>query len=107
LTYKKGGFNHFGTIFQRVCHVFSLYLPCWILIFIPFPKGEILMEVVNCISCDEPIRMPQAPKMGMLVTCADCGAELEIVWLDPLELDWPYIPDGDDEDEFVSLYEDD
>jgi lysine biosynthesis protein LysW len=51
--------------------------------------------------------MPQAPKMGMLVACADCGAELEIVWLDPLELDWPYIPDWDDEDEFVSLYEDD
>ena len=66
------------------------------------------MEVTNCIGCDTEIRLRQSPKIGMLVTCAECGAELEVVWLDPLELDWPFIDDYDeDEDEEVmSLYDD-
>jgi hypothetical protein len=25
----------------------------------------------------------------MTVTCKSCDTELEVVWLDPLELDWP------------------
>jgi lysine biosynthesis protein LysW len=41
------------------------------------------MEIANCLSCDEDIRIPRTPKIGMLVTCADCGAEFEGVWLDP------------------------
>ena len=67
------------------------------------------MDVVKCLSCDEEIRILRSPKMGMLVTCADCGAELEVVWLDPLELDWPFIDDDwdeEEEDEYISLYED-
>jgi hypothetical protein len=33
--------------------------------------------------------------MGQQVTCTACDTVLEVVWLDPLELDWVY----DDEDE--------
>jgi lysine biosynthesis protein LysW len=66
------------------------------------------MENVKCFACDEDIRMVRSPRMGTLVTCAACGAELEVVWLDPLELDWPFIDDWDEEeDELLSLYEDD
>ena len=66
------------------------------------------MEIADCLSCDEEIRIPRSPKIGMLVTCADCGAEFEVVWLDPLELDWPFIDDDwdEEEDEYISLYED-
>jgi alpha-aminoadipate carrier protein LysW len=66
------------------------------------------MEFAKCISCSEDIRLPKPPKIGMLVTCAECGAELEVVWLNPLELDWPFIDDDwDEEKEAYSLYEDD
>jgi lysine biosynthesis protein LysW len=68
------------------------------------------MEPVNCLSCDDEIRITRPPKIGTLVTCAECGAaEFEIVWLDPLELDWPFIDDDwdEEEDEHISLYEDD
>jgi alpha-aminoadipate carrier protein LysW len=61
------------------------------------------MEVINCIACDTEISLKQSPKMGMLVTCASCGAELEVVWLDPLEVDWPFIDDSD-EDEYEGIY---
>jgi hypothetical protein len=36
----------------------------------------------------------------MHVTCKSCDTELEVVWLDPLELDWPM-------DEFEGELEDD
>ncbi len=64
------------------------------------------MEVTNCIGCDAEIRLRQSPKIGALVTCAECGAELEVVWLDPLELDWPFIDDYDEDEEVMSLYDD-
>jgi len=40
--------------------------------------------------------------MGQKVKCRSCDAELEVVWLEPLELDWAY-----DEDEFEDEYDDD
>ena len=66
------------------------------------------MEAVNCLSCGDEIRITRPHKIGELVTCAECGTELEIVWLDPLELDWPFIDDDwDEEEEVTSLYDDD
>jgi len=38
--------------------------------------------------------------MGKRVVCPVCRAELEIVWLDPIELDWPYDDDEDEYDEY-------
>ena len=64
------------------------------------------MEVSNCIGCNTEIRFRQSPKIGMLVSCDECGAELEVVWLDPLELDWPFIDDWDEDEEALSLYDD-
>jgi hypothetical protein len=37
--------------------------------------------------------------MGQRLTCRSCNTEVEVVWLDPVELDWPYDDDGVD-DEF-------
>ena len=34
---------------------------------------------------------------GKVVRCDGCGAELEIVWLDPIGLDLPVIDDDSDE----------
>jgi len=37
--------------------------------------------------------------MGQIFKCQSCSSELEIVSLDPVELDWPYDEDEFDEDE--------
>ena len=65
------------------------------------------METVNCVGCDTEITFKEKPRMGRLITCAECGAELEVVWLDPLEVDWPYIDylDDDEEEEVYSYDE--
>jgi len=43
--------------------------------------------------------------MGSQVTCPECDAELEVVWLDPIELDWPF--DDEDYDDDDDYYYDD
>jgi lysine biosynthesis protein LysW len=59
------------------------------------------MEIAQCLSCNNEITFNRKPKMGMLVSCSECGAEHEVVWLDPLELDWPYSDwEDDNDDEF-------
>ena len=57
------------------------------------------MEATECISCGSEIKIRENPKMGQLVKCPRCDAELEVVWLDPVEVDWPFVDDYDDEDE--------
>lgn len=62
------------------------------------------MTLVECISCGTEIRFSAQPKMGEQVTCPDCDAALEVVWLDPVELDWPYDDDDYDEDDYNDDY---
>ncbi len=50
----------------------------------------------ECPSCDYKITIGGRPRIGQRVTCPACRAELQVIWLDPLELDFPF----DDEDEF-------
>lgn len=59
------------------------------------------MTTTFCPDCDEEIRLGPTPKIGQRVTCPDCGAELEVIEVDPLELDWAYDgPEGEWEEEW-------
>jgi alpha-aminoadipate carrier protein LysW len=53
------------------------------------------MAKAECPACSARINLGSNPRIGQRVKCASCYAELEVVWLDPIELDWPY-----DEDEY-------
>ena len=57
-----------------------------------------------CPNCDQMTAVSDSPKLGENVTCKHCGVESVIVWLNPIELDLPYI-EGYDEDDLA--YEDD
>lgn len=63
------------------------------------------MEAAECISCGNEIIIRGTPQMGQQVKCNKCGSELEVVWLDPLELDWPFDDDYDEDDDYY--YDDD
>ncbi len=64
------------------------------------------MVNTECPSCGAHINLKLNPKMGQQVVCTDCKAELEVVWLEPVQLDWSY--DIDDlEDEWDDVYDDD
>jgi len=57
------------------------------------------MQSAECPQCGVEVSVGSQPKLGKLVACKECGAELEVVWLDPLELDWPIDEDEYDEEE--------
>ena len=61
------------------------------------------MVKADCPSCGSKVNLGPKPKMGQRTVCSACDTELEVVWLDPVELDWPY----DEDDEYDDYDEED
>jgi alpha-aminoadipate carrier protein LysW len=51
------------------------------------------MPRTRCPNCDARIKIAR-PRQGDVITCPDCGVELEVVNVDPLEVD--LLDDWDD-----------
>ena len=60
------------------------------------------MANAYCPDCDETIVLNPTPKVGKRLTCPHCDTDLEVISVDPVELDWVYEESdkdwGDDED---------
>jgi lysine biosynthesis protein LysW len=56
------------------------------------------MSIAVCPSCGDDVRVPGNPKIGQKVSCPYCDAALEVIELDPVELDWAYEEEDWDED---------
>ena len=41
----------------------------------------------NCPECEAELELEDDVEKGEIVTCADCGADLEVVGMNPVELD--------------------
>jgi lysine biosynthesis protein LysW len=54
-----------------------------------------------CPRCKAPLNIPTPVEIKQQVTCENCGMELEVVWLYPLELARVigYLPDAKNEGE--------
>lgn len=69
------------------------------------------MPTAVCPECSEDVYVDADSEQGDVVTCDECGSDLEVVGLDPIELDLYEDKGGDDADEeedFESYdYEDD
>ncbi len=58
------------------------------------------MATAICPSCDKTVTLTGNPKIGQKLTCPSCKTELEVVEVNPVELDWAYEYDDDwDDDE--------
>lgn len=55
------------------------------------------MAVAICPSCGEDVRISGRPKIGQKVTCPHCEDYLEVIEIDPVELDWDADDDWDDD----------
>ena len=53
----------------------------------------------ECPQCGFDISVGSQPRIGQQVTCTSCNSQLEVVWLDPLELDWPMLDYDEDEEQ--------
>ncbi|MFN0139778.1 MAG: hypothetical protein ACKVQW_06790 [Pyrinomonadaceae bacterium] len=68
------------------------------------------MPTANCPECSEEVFVDAESEQGDKVTCDECGSILEIVGLDPMELDLMADPDDDqapERDDFDSFNYDD
>jgi lysine biosynthesis protein LysW len=52
-----------------------------------------------CPECDGKITLNPHASLGQKLSCPHCDADLEVISLEPLELDWAYDWSWDDEDE--------
>lgn len=60
------------------------------------------MPTAICPECDEEVYVDAESEQGDVVTCDECGTDLEVVGLDPVELDvyeGDYDDYGDDADD--------
>ncbi len=55
--------------------------------------------VAVCPDCGEKITLRGTIRLGREVICPNCDAELEVVETEPLELDWIYDEEDEEEDE--------
>jgi alpha-aminoadipate/glutamate carrier protein LysW len=58
------------------------------------------MAEAMCPDCGQPVEVGPKPKLGQWLTCPHCSADLEVVSVNPVELDWAGEIDEDHEDEF-------
>ena len=58
------------------------------------------MTAAVCPDCDESIRVPGKPQLGQRFVCQSCSAELEVINLEPIELDWAFDEPEDDDDDW-------
>jgi alpha-aminoadipate carrier protein LysW len=45
------------------------------------------MKMANCPECDAEVELGVDVEEGEIVVCGDCGAELEVIGVDPIQLD--------------------
>ena len=61
---------------------------------------------VECMDCEQQIKLSFEPVLGQIITCPHCEAEFEVIALNPVELDWAFF-DLEDEDDDLDWDEDD
>lgn len=66
------------------------------------------MPSAICPECDERVYVDADTEQGDIISCEECDTELEVVGLDPIELD-PFIDDEEIEDygEDYDIFDDD
>ncbi|MGD9144848.1 MAG: lysine biosynthesis protein LysW [Anaerolineae bacterium] len=57
------------------------------------------MARVYCPDCDGGIRVNPHIKLGLKLVCPHCDADLEVISVDPLEIDWYYDWTWEEDDE--------
>lgn len=55
-------------------------------------------DFTYCPECDARIRL-RTPRLGQRVQCRECGTALEVIDLNPLDLDWAFDESAYDEHE--------
>ena len=61
-------------------------------------KSTPKVTIVECPTCASDIRIIKSPKVGQIVTCAECYDEMRVSQLNPVEIE--YLDDFEYEDDY-------
>lgn len=50
-----------------------------------------MTTVTECLNCGNEIYLEAEPWVGQFIRCQNCGTELEVINVAPVELDWVYL----------------
>ena len=67
-------------------------------------KGKNMSQYGYCPDCDERLAFQKKPALGKIFDCPECGASLEVIDLNPIELTWAN-DDVDDYGDYDDEYE--
>lgn len=56
-------------------------------------------QQIECPLCGASIKIKDNLSLGQIINCRACKAQLEVVWLDPIELD--VLDEVDDDEEYA------
>ena len=59
--------------------------------------------LTRCIACNQKISLGASPRKWQIITCHNCGSELEIIQLKPPVLDWPLDVYDEDDDDYYEI----
>ncbi len=65
------------------------------------------MPSAECPECDERVYIKAGTEQGEIITCEECETDLELVGLDPLELDPLISKNPEDYDDGFNIFDDD
>lgn len=65
------------------------------------------MPHVYCLDCDRKIILHTDVRVGDQVICSNCDAEFQLVSISPVEIDWLFDDDYDDDDDDYDDWDDD
>ena len=51
-------------------------------------RAKIPKTAADCVDCGETITLSGRVEVGQIIHCPECGAAMEVVSLDPVEVDW-------------------
>lgn len=49
------------------------------------------MMIAECLDCGHDISLGAEPWIGQPIRCQNCGVQLEVINVEPLELDWVFL----------------
>ena len=49
------------------------------------------MQTVYCIECERAISLDSRPIEGEIIMCSNCGTDMEVIGVEPTELDWVFL----------------
>jgi hypothetical protein len=53
-------------------------------------KGSMAMSTVFCLDCEHDIDLSSSSRVGQIIKCPNCQLKMELIKLDPPQLDWVY-----------------